>query len=706
MNNVEYWTERSLMQEKRSRQQGDRLLSNLKKEYVEAQKNLQEQMNVWYEKYADEKGISIAQAKKKLTAREYRDHCETVEQCIEKAKTGDPKYDDMLRRRYIASRVSRLQALQDQVSIQLELLGKSQDMKTFKLLQEVYKDTFTHTAQTVSRGIKGRFDRLDTKAIERICQTPWSGKSFSERIWGNNKKLISEVRHILAQGAVQGSSIEKMSRQLAQRMKVDYNRAECLIRTETAYIRGQATADSYGELGIEQYEYLATLDNRTSAICRSLDKKVFTMKERMIGVNYPPMHPRCRSTTIPYFPEDSILTRGETRAARDENGKTVLVDGSLNYNQWQSSGEKALKVVAEGVRIEVAKTLKDLLLEKQAKVDALKEEYASLMEINERYHMRSTDFLTTEDKEAWRAWKKEIEANGGIENICDRLQKNRLSLSRANGELAKTRLQLLKEGAIEFTPAKTIEEANLYAKNVLGVNAEYKGLDIRAANEWNQGLTNMKIVFPELVENNFKFVGEAHARNAIAKQIAYEVELNYLRTNLPKGFSDDDCQNWAKKKASEFVRKVLRIRQNQMASSWSPQPPFESCRGICMNKGFYNDYDKALKSGLQQVETKWHPEGCFTVKATFDHEFAHQLDDWLKIGEEKNIQALFDMRTTTQLTEELSEYAWNNQNPNRYSEMIAEAWSEYCNNPTPRSIAVEVGETIERTYVEWAKKNL
>jgi len=34
MNNVEYWTERSLMQEKRSRQQGDRLLSNLKKEYV------------------------------------------------------------------------------------------------------------------------------------------------------------------------------------------------------------------------------------------------------------------------------------------------------------------------------------------------------------------------------------------------------------------------------------------------------------------------------------------------------------------------------------------------------------------------------------------------------------------------------------------------------------------------------------------------
>lgn len=361
MNNVEYWTERSLMQEKRSRQQGDRLLSNLKKEYVEAQKAIQQQMAQWYEKYASENNMTITQAKRLLTIAEMRNHNTSIDTFIARAKTGDKQYEADLRQRYVASRISRLKSLQDQVSIQLELLGKSQDMKTFKLLQEVYKDTFTYTAQTVSRGIKGRFDRLDTKAIERIYQTPWSGKSFSERIWGNNKKLISEVRHILAQGAVQGSSIEKMSRQLTQRMKVDYNRAECLIRTETAYIREQATADSYTELGIEQYEYLATLDNRTSAVCRSLDKKVFTMKERMIGVNYPPMHPRCRSTTIPYFPEDSILTRGETRAARDENDKTVQVDARMDYETWYKETvlEISKPVREAGLKVFIGKAMYD-----------------------------------------------------------------------------------------------------------------------------------------------------------------------------------------------------------------------------------------------------------------------------------------------------------------------------------------------------------
>ena len=81
-------------------------------------------------------------------------------------------------------------------------------------------------------------------------------------------------------------------------------------------------------------------------------------------------------------------------------------------------------------------------------------------------------------------------------------------------------------------------------------------------------------------------------------------------------------------------------------------------------------------------------------------------DDWLKVSKQKNIQDLFDSRTVSELTNDLSEYAWNNQNKNRYSEMIAEAWSEYCNNPAPRPIAVEVGETIERLYVEWARKNL
>lgn len=70
------------------------------------------------------------------------------------------------------------------------------------------------------------------------------------------------------------------------------------------------------------------------------------------------------------------------------------------------------------------------------------------------------------------------------------------------------------------------------------------------------------------------------------------------------------------------------------------------------------------------------------------------------------VQALFEKRVVTskgiadfsKITEALSEYAWNNDNPNRYVEFIAEAWSEYCNNPRPRTIAQKIGEIVEREY--------
>lgn len=324
-----------MLQEQRARDQSDKLLSNLRREYATAQKNLQQQLDNWYQKYADESGISKAQARKKLTAAEQRQHAKDIDDYITKAKTGDSKYNQELRRRYITSRVSRLQALQDQAAVQLELLGKSQDVKTYKLLQETYKDTYYRSLHSAASriGINGRFDRFNDKVVEQICKTPWSGKSFSQRIWSNNDKLIKEVRSIFGQGAIQGSSVDKMSRQLAQRMDVDYHRAECLIRTESAYVRGQATADAYAQMGVMRYQYLATLDGRTSKICRRLDNQVFELRQKAAGINYPPMHPRCRSTTIPYY--DDEFTAGETRAARDRQGKRIMVDAKMDYNTWR-----------------------------------------------------------------------------------------------------------------------------------------------------------------------------------------------------------------------------------------------------------------------------------------------------------------------------------------------------------------------------------
>ncbi len=69
---------------------------------------------------------------------------------------------------------------------------------------------------------------------------------------------------------------------------------------------------------------MATLDSRTSLACRELDGKDFAVAEARAGVNYPPMHPRCRSTTIEHDPDGKAdwFTSGQ---AMQEN---------MSYEGW------------------------------------------------------------------------------------------------------------------------------------------------------------------------------------------------------------------------------------------------------------------------------------------------------------------------------------------------------------------------------------
>lgn len=57
------------------------------------------------------------------------------------------------------------------------------------------------------------------------------------------------------------------------------------------------------------------------------------MQDYEVGVNAPPFHCNCRCTTVPYFYDE--FTEDEKRASRDEDGKTVLIDGKIKYEEWK-----------------------------------------------------------------------------------------------------------------------------------------------------------------------------------------------------------------------------------------------------------------------------------------------------------------------------------------------------------------------------------
>lgn len=85
---------------------------------------------------------------------------------------------------------------------------------------------------------------------------------------------------------------------------------------------------------VEEYEFVATLDGTTCDICGNMDGKRFRISDFEEGATAPPLHPRCRCVTVPYF--NDAFTRDEKRAARDEkdDGKTHFIR-NMNYNDWK-----------------------------------------------------------------------------------------------------------------------------------------------------------------------------------------------------------------------------------------------------------------------------------------------------------------------------------------------------------------------------------
>lgn len=106
--------------------------------------------------------------------------------------------------------------------------------------------------------------------------------------------------------------------------------ASRLIRTEVNHFSNQGFLEGYKAAGIIRYRFMATLDLRTSAVCRQLDGKTFLVEEAKAGENLPPMHPFCRSITVPV-----TNNRTGTRWARDPvTGKSMTVPADMTYSQW------------------------------------------------------------------------------------------------------------------------------------------------------------------------------------------------------------------------------------------------------------------------------------------------------------------------------------------------------------------------------------
>lgn len=717
----EYWNDRFTQLENAQHNKAVDYDKNLLKQYRRTQKEVEEKIRAWYQRFADNNEVTLADAKKMLKKSELAELKWDVNEYIKYGQENgiDQRWMKELENASAKFHISRLEAIQLNVRNSIEQLYDGQLKGTKKVLGEIYKDGVYHSAYEIQKGLGVGFDtaRIDQNEIEKVLAKPWAvdGRNFSERIWGSKKKLINEVENELTSMVATGKSPDKAIQNIMDKFGASKYNASRLIMTESAYFNSLATNDELKDLGVDQFEILATLDSHTSSICRAMDGKHFNVSDYKVGVTAPPFHPHCRTTTVPYF--DDEFTVDEVRAARNDDSQdasSYYIPSNIKYNEWEEAfvngdhegftpitGENGKIIFKrdEPAIVNVKESAK-MVLDRLMKSIADKEEVIKNMDADlDKYFWKRDEYTSNGlTREEFREWKDSFDYDAEVKRYTD----EKMKLQEMKGDLADARIDYMLEGNKSFQEATAVKEAEEYAKNVLGINASYKGCHVHAVNEWNKGLTGSKEAFPELFKKQIKFTGECHERAKVAKQAVYD---DVYQKMINSGFSEADAVTNAKKQAALFGRR-FKTSKHTTANSWTPGGIYEPASGICLNKDFYKDYDTYISSHKHQVEIKWHPEACDTVKSTYDHEFGHQIDDFLDIRHEPEIQQLFNKRTHEQITDDLSQYSWNNRNPNRYSEMIAEGWAEYCNNPTPREMAKTIGEVIRRKYREWAKTNL
>nr|DAP99803.1 MAG TPA: minor capsid protein [Caudoviricetes sp.] len=337
MKNEEYWAKRKANLIYEQMDKAEKQADKFDDIYRQSKAYLDKQINKVFDKFQRDYGLSENVARQVLKTMKDQKGLNELRKVLE-ARPNDPNIQRLLAdldSPAYAYRMKRLERLSDDLdrmrsSIYLSEKQGSDAFYSDLMKDSYYKATFDLQQQT---GLAYNFSDLPETEIKRLQGLKWTGEAYSDRIWSNTGALASSVKDELLVSLMTGRSVRDTSQAIAERFEVGQNKARRLVRTESAFFHNQMELLSYEDAEITKYKFVAVLDRRTSKICQEHDNKVYDTDKAVPGVNYPPLHPWCRSTTIAHD-DDIDYSKLERRARNPETGKVEYVPADMSYKEW------------------------------------------------------------------------------------------------------------------------------------------------------------------------------------------------------------------------------------------------------------------------------------------------------------------------------------------------------------------------------------
>ena len=197
---------------------------------------------------------------------------------------------------------------------------------------------------TVSKAFRG----LAESSVERLDLAVRSGVFAGETLDQITRRLIGRLDFAdfgplsIKQLALAGGELTKLAN----------NQISTIVRTSVNQVTNQASQAVYAanKKIAPRYEYVATLDSRTSAICQRLDGQIFDYNNGPI----PPQHFNCRSTTVPVVDFDGLqkkypkLEKPPTTQLDTRPSVTGRVPQGTTYGNWLINQDRDLQIKTLG----------------------------------------------------------------------------------------------------------------------------------------------------------------------------------------------------------------------------------------------------------------------------------------------------------------------------------------------------------------------
>lgn len=293
----DYWRKREEENLKASRKSEAEYEKAINDTYKYMLDQIQKEINGFYAKYARAEGITLSEAKRKVSKLDIEEYGRKAARYV-KTKDFSKQANDEMRLYNATMKINRLELLKANIGLEL--------VAGFDELQKYFEEKLTNrTMDEFKRqsGILGRTVQNNEKAAHAVVNASFKNATYSDRIWMYQGMLKAELDSLLKTGLIQGKHPTELARHLQKRFGVSAYNANRLMVTELARVQTEAQKQSFIRNGFTQYTFLTI--GTACETCRALDEKHFDINKMMPGENAPPMHPNCRCSVAAYMDDES-----------------------------------------------------------------------------------------------------------------------------------------------------------------------------------------------------------------------------------------------------------------------------------------------------------------------------------------------------------------------------------------------------------------